>query len=687
MSERQVINSIHESINVEINPLVIQLKEFGYDNIYSRRVFYYLHPEDIDEALNYMSFENGIIQHIFIKDRRNISNKKCYICGENEEIHLKKDLNNNISNNEKIEEEKSEKNDTDSNQIKKSINNINTNNDLKSSSFSFGNKTNVNKNYNNNESFTQKEEYTNHIKNSFNSIEEVETNINNLENEISNPNIEKNKDKEMLEIIKSKIKLKPKEEKKECEICNEIFIINEYNKLEKCGHAFCSGCWYDSLSVKIKENKLASIKCLDYKCQEKLPGSFIYDILKEDNDLLKIYKRYKLELEVIENPNKKLCPYPNCDSYLELKDIHIKDVSCLNKHKFCFLCLKKPHGSLPCNENGLDKSVLEYAMNNFVKKCPKCNIIIEKNDGCNHITCTKCGYQWCWLCNGQYNENHFNEGKCKGFQFYQPKNDYDIKLAMEGKINADELSNSQRQFDDRLDDDIITEPILRIRHIEVVSEIEEEEFSDEKEEKEEKEEEEEEEKDEEKEEKEENIEPHASNEVNEEQIYENENCIDKIGLTFLFIIFGNCYINLMKFDNHCCITLSVYLLFFIAFFFQLIFLNIVSLILILIFIGYKKFIFNYKTLDDIYLKKVNLILFTLILWTFCVFYIRCKKILDCLRFRICEVVKNIAFCPYLIITTICFFPLIIIINIFGMICTLIDSETFSSFFDSLNDLY
>ena len=59
MSNNQNQNSINESINVEINPLVIQLKEFGYDNIYSRRVFYYLHPEDIDEALNYMSIENG----------------------------------------------------------------------------------------------------------------------------------------------------------------------------------------------------------------------------------------------------------------------------------------------------------------------------------------------------------------------------------------------------------------------------------------------------------------------------------------------------------------------------------------------------------------------------------------------------------------------------------------------------
>ena len=116
----------------------------------------------------------------------------------------------------------------------------------------------------------------------------------------------------------------------------------------------------------------------------KIKWWIYYKFIKFRYKFNKKYKKYKIELEVINNPNKKLCPFPNCDSYLELKDIKDQYVSCKNNHKFCFICLKNPHGKLPCDEN-IDKSILEYAKNNFVKKCPKCGIVIEKNNGCNHM--------------------------------------------------------------------------------------------------------------------------------------------------------------------------------------------------------------------------------------------------------------------------------------------------------------
>ena len=98
--------SLFASRIAEDNPIVIQLKEFGFNEVYSRRVFYYLHPEDLEEALNYMAIENGIIQHIFVPDRNN-SNNLCYICGNAQEKHLN-NLNindNNIINQINIKEE------------------------------------------------------------------------------------------------------------------------------------------------------------------------------------------------------------------------------------------------------------------------------------------------------------------------------------------------------------------------------------------------------------------------------------------------------------------------------------------------------------------------------------------------------------------------------------------------------
>ena len=380
-----------------------------------------------------------------------------------------------------------------------------------------------------------------------------------------------------------KIEYEKEVEKKECPICREQFIADKKNKIKNCGHSFCNKCWYEFLSININENKLPSIKCLEYKCDSKLSDEFIFNLLNSNITLIKKYKKYKKESEVINNPNKKLCPFPNCDSFLELKDIEQKYVTCENNHIYCFICLKEPHEEKPCEEK-MDKCIIEYATNKFVKKCPQCSIITEKNGGCNHITCSKCHYQWCWLCNEKYESDHYEQGKCKGFQFFKPKNEYEIKLMMEGKIDPDELSESQRQLDDdsfNFEIESIESNLnpFRNRRLDLNSNI---------------------------------VDILTSIPVKNEENNNNPAETLKIETIIFFIfsaLFGYVFFNIRKYKLYNpYITLSN-VKFLVIFFFQLIFINIIILMLTLIFMGFKGFI---KTIENNYhpYTKEAILIFT-----------------------------------------------------------------------------
>lgn len=36
------------------------------------------------------------------------------------------------------------------------------------------------------------------------------------------------------------------------------------------------------------------------------------------------------------------------------------------------------------------------------KQCPHCKVAIEKNNGCNHMTCNQCRHEFCWICLERY---------------------------------------------------------------------------------------------------------------------------------------------------------------------------------------------------------------------------------------------------------------------------------------------
>merc|ERR1719319_1708038 len=74
----------------------------------------------------------------------------------------------------------------------------------------------------------------------------------------------------------------------------------------------------------------------------------------------------------------------------------------------------------------------------YIPHCPHCNAPIEKNEGCNKITCWRCNTHFCWLCTSRLPAtnpySHFNVpgSKCFGtlFQGVDPNDEEWIAQAM-----------------------------------------------------------------------------------------------------------------------------------------------------------------------------------------------------------------------------------------------------------------
>ena len=201
----------------------------------------------------------------------------------------------------------------------------------------------------------------------------------------------------------------------------------------KCDHRYCVDCYRQYLAQKIKhEGEAARIQCptegchqiVDSKSMDLLVASdlkarFVSHTTQENSSLTEAY-RYEVLLTrtyVEDKENLKWCPAPNCeyavDCRVKRRDLGriVPTVTCACHHRFCFGCTLSDHLPAPCSlvKQWLKKCEDDSETANWIsantKECPKCASTIEKNGGCNHMTCRKCKYEFCWMCMGLWSEH------------------------------------------------------------------------------------------------------------------------------------------------------------------------------------------------------------------------------------------------------------------------------------------
>lgn len=181
-----------------------------------------------------------------------------------------------------------------------------------------------------------------------------------------------------------------------------------------CGHHYCLECIM--LKAQADLNSLGPRVVNECKCAACSCPMLLSFWLQTNDAAFGRYIDYLILYFSNHYKNQRMlkCPADACTNVFILTDSDSLECHCRCGREFCAACLRSPHAPLTCKEaeawHSLDsrQSVVAsmiHLMKNY-KRCPKCKAFIEKNEGCNHMTCRTtaggCGHEFCWVCSRDY---------------------------------------------------------------------------------------------------------------------------------------------------------------------------------------------------------------------------------------------------------------------------------------------
>jgi len=228
-----------------------------------------------------------------------------------------------------------------------------------------------------------------------------------------------------------------------CEICFSDKLGSQSMKFKPCSHVYCRDCMTAYFTEKISVGSVSSLLCPTLKCESQALPQQVGELV--DLALFEKYERILLETQLESMTDVVPCPRLQCQcpTIIDRETNLGQCPAC--QFAFCIYCKATYHGVSPCkfktkeqraildsySQAGLEERAFlekrygakalhsmaadlasEDYMSQNAKHCPHCKAPIEKNEGCNKITCWRCSTNFCWLCGDKLPQanpyTHFN---------------------------------------------------------------------------------------------------------------------------------------------------------------------------------------------------------------------------------------------------------------------------------------
>ncbi|MGH0122964.1 UNVERIFIED_CONTAM: hypothetical protein FKN15_077618 [Acipenser sinensis] len=169
------------------------------------------------------------------------------------------------------------------------------------------------------------------------------------------------------------------------------------------------------------------------------------------------------------NPAIRWCPTAGCERAVRLTRpgiagsdslsfplLRAPAVDCGKSHLFCWECLGEAHEPCDCqtwkmwlqkvsemkpeelvgvNEAYEDAANCLWLLTNS-KPCANCKSPIQKNEGCNHMQCAKCKYDFCWICLEEWKKHSSSTGgyyRCTRYEVIQQVEEQSKEITVEAE--------------------------------------------------------------------------------------------------------------------------------------------------------------------------------------------------------------------------------------------------------------